>query len=174
MYIWLIKLGGEVLTIKKDSLSTTRTMVRRNLIYFTFIFAILACLFIYQHYHNKARQLLPKHGQVLPVEQSDVSETRQLLASHDYYNYQVSVTGYVDDYIMLKEYPQAEDDLNQIISNVPPDKITSDTYHSYWYLYLQKGDVANRKKYALLTAQKLKQEGNAKAAAEYEQDANSK
>jgi hypothetical protein len=75
---------------------------------------------------------------------------------------------------MRQNYKGAKSILDEIVSKVPSNQIASETYRSYWYMYQQNGDSANRKKYALLTAEKLKKEGQPQAAAVFEQDANGK
>lgn len=100
--------------------------------------------------------------------------TQQFLFNHDYKSYQLQLSTYANDNISNKDYKGAKNILDEIIANVPSNQVTSDTYRTFWYLYQQTGDTANRKKYALLTAQKLKEEGQTQAAAAFEADANGK
>jgi len=104
-------------------------------------------------------------------ENRSAAADNNLLQNHDYTGYQSELTLYADVYTGDHRYSDAERVLNTIVQNVPKDQINSSTYRSFWYLYQQKGDAQNRKKYALLTAEKLKQEGQPQAAAAFEKDA---
>jgi hypothetical protein len=116
------------------------------------------------------RKLQQKNSYKVP-EQNTQQFADHDLANHDYQSYQIRLTGYANDYIAMGKYGDAERVLNEIMTNVPKDKIISQTYRSYWYLYQKTGDTQNRKKYALLTAQKLRAEGQDKAAEQFEADA---
>jgi len=140
---------------------------KRVLIFLLIIILIAVGAFVF---HRKQQQ---KNSYKVP-EQNTTQFADKDLAAHDYQSYQVRLTGYSNDYIAMSKYGDAERVLNEIMTNVPKDKIISQTYRSYWYLYQKTGDVQNRKKYAQLTADKLKQEGQSKAAEAFEADAQGK
>jgi hypothetical protein len=110
-------------------------------------------------------------------QQKNVSErlsknaNSELLRSQNYAQYQIELTDYANSYTDKGKYDQTERVLKQIINDVPQKDISSDTYRSYWYLYSVKKDNSNRKHYAQLTAEKLKQEGKPQQAAQFEKDA---
>jgi len=129
------------------------------------IVAAIAAIFI--HKNNQNNQTIFTEG-----DRKSAQIDQQTLANHDYKQYQLQLTSKADGFTGVGKFNQAEIELNEIMANVPKDQIISDTYRSFWYLYQQKGDTQNRKKYALLTAEKLNQEGNTKEAAAFEKDAN--
>jgi hypothetical protein len=129
------------------------------------IIVIVAGILLYQKNHKHPR---------LAAETRTASLSQQYLFAKNYNSYQLQLSSSADDYTSLKRYSDAERVLNEIIANVPSDKVTADTYRSFWYLYQQNGDAANRKKYAKLAADKLKAEGQTQAAAAFEADANGK
>ena len=151
--------------IKNLRFGPLRLTISRSLIYGLIVLLIIFGFLLF-HHANKTKEIRSK------VESSFKQYTEQYLNSHDYKSYQLQLTEYADSYTTQKEYGAAESALNEIIANVPSDKTISDTYRSFWFLYQQKGDTKNRKKYALLTAEKLKQEGQPQAAAGFEKDAN--
>jgi predicted Zn-dependent protease len=105
------------------------------------------------------------------AEKTSESHDNELLKSKNYAQYQIELTDYADTYTDKGEYGQAERVLQRILNEVPEESLTSETYRSYWHLYYTKKDTANRQKYARLTAEKLKQEGKAQQAAQFEKDA---
>lgn len=135
-----------------------------------FLLAVLVTAGIYFWYHHHQQQT---HLYRAP-ENNTAKFADQDLQDHNYKAYQLRLTGFAYDYIGTKKYDDARRVLSEIQTNVPSDKITSQTYRAYWYLYQQTGDTQNRKKYAELTAKKLIQEGQTKAAAAFEADANGK
>jgi fatty-acid desaturase len=134
-------------------------------IYIVVFLLIIGGFLFYQRSHKKHH---------IAAETRTAPLTKQYLSTKDYNSYQLQLSSAADDYTSMKRYNDAQRVLNEIIANVPSDKIMSDSYRSFWYLYQQNGDTVNRKKYAKLTADKLKQEGQIKAAAAFEADANGK
>jgi cell division protein FtsB len=144
--------------------SNAISLMRRKRAIITIVLVVAASIFLYLAIHHW-------HGRQISQETRSASFDNQMLAEHNYKDYQQQLTFYANGYIGLQQYDKAKEVLEQITTNVPADKITSMTYRSYWSLYKHTGDVQNRKKYALLTAQKLKAEGQDAAAAQFESDA---
>lgn len=140
---------------------------RRNFLILGIIILVLLAGFVF---HDKQTH----HSGLRGEEERAQQFSNQSLKQHDYTEYQLQRTIYANSYIDKQQYDEAERVLNEIIKDVPSDKISSATYNSYWSLYRHKGDVQNRKKYAVLTAQKLKAEGQPEAAAGFEKDAEGK
>ncbi len=140
-------------------------LIRSKVVVYGLVVLLIIAGFLLFHHINKTKDIRAT------VEGRGKPYTQQYLISHDYASYQLQLSEYADSYTDQKEYSAAESALKEIIANVPSDKITSVTYRSYWYLYQQKGDTNNRKKYARLAAEKLKQEGQPQAAAGFEKDA---
>jgi hypothetical protein len=132
--------------------------------------ALLITFGVYFFYHRHQQQT---HLYRAP-EQNTSKFADQDLKNHDYQSYQMRLTSYANDYIQLQKYDDAKRVLNEIVANVPQDKIISQTYRAYWSLYEHTGDTQNRKKYAKLTADKLRLEGQDKAAAAFDVDAGGK
>lgn len=125
---------------------------------------------LYQKFHNN---LPTDKTPYKSIEVRSAPYTQKDLDKKDYVSYQTRLSTSANDYIASGHFSDAERVLSEIVNNVPTDKINSQTYRAYWYFYQQKGDVQNRKKYALLTAEKLKAEGQYAAAADFEKDGKS-
>jgi hypothetical protein len=153
-----------MLNIKNFGNGLNRRRVLNSLVY-TLVFLLIVGGFWFWKNHHKSSQFEVERAAPL---------TSQFLKDHDYKSYQLQLATYANDDIMRQNYKGAKSILDEIVSKVPSNQIASETYRSYWYMYQQNGDSANRKKYALLTAEKLKKEGQPQAAAVFEQDANGK
>lgn len=153
--------------IKKPSFGALKLSGRKVLIFGVIILLIIIG-FLFFHNHNK-QQITKDSGEAL-----NSPGLQRILNGQDYTQYQTLQDSFASYYIMDKQYSNAETVLNMVLANVPKDKIISKTYRTYWYLYQQNGDAQNRKKYALLTAEKLRQEGDPTTAAIFEKDANGK
>ncbi|HET6864137.1 MAG TPA: hypothetical protein VFH37_02995 [Candidatus Saccharimonadales bacterium] len=151
--------------INNPSGGALRLTRRKLLVSGALIVLIVIGVVLYQQHHKTSNR-------ETPLEQRTSQTAQNFLNTKDYESYQTTQTTVANEYIVVKEYANAERVLNEIVAKVPSDKITSATYQSYWYLYKQKGDTQNRKKYALLAAKKFQQEGDAKTAALFEKDAN--
>ena len=151
--------------IKNARFGALRLTGRKLIIYGALILLIIIGVLLY-HNHNK------QHIASGSPEAINSRGLQQLLNGKDFTSYQEEQDSFANNYIAAKQYSNAETILNMIVSNVPKDKIISKTYRTFWYLYQQNGDTKNRKKYALLTAEKLRQEGDPTTAALFEKDAN--
>ena len=149
-----------------------RTKVKNTLLRIAIVVLVIIAIAVpVKYYLDK-----DKSGQknYATQEERSAATDNQLLKDRKYKEYQLQQTFYANAYIDKKQYSQAERLLNKIVAEVPQPDIISETYRSFWYLYLKTKDSANRQKYALLTAQQLKEEGKAKEAVLFEKDANKK
>src|SRR5689334_2236041 len=96
--------------------------------------AVLGLVKIHNQQHDKKK---------LVSEARTQKSNDSLLREHNYTQYQIELTDYANSYTDKGEYAETERVLKQIINNVPRNKITSNTYRSYWYLsYTKKDDAA--------------------------------
>jgi hypothetical protein len=105
------------------------------------------------------------------IAEANAALAQQELGSKNYKDYQLRLTADAEDAMNRGDLHEGKTILDGIRDTVPTEKITSDTYRDFWDYYQRKGNAGNRKKYALLTAKKLRAEGQPAAAAAFEQDA---
>jgi len=74
------------------------------------------------------------------------SENSQL-KSKNYESYQLSSLIYAESYTASKDYPEAERVLNEVLDNVPEDKIIYETYGALSGLYLANGNKIKYQEY---------------------------
>jgi hypothetical protein len=131
-----------------------------------FAIAILGVIafFIWNHFHN-----INSSSSVLPTpshfEQASQKTTSNYLKAKDYTSYQLDRQDLAHEYISNNDYANAERVMNEVLANVPADKITSASYSILFQIEKAKANTTLEKKYLGLMITKLKAEGNNTTAA---------
>lgn len=138
-----------------------------------FLFFIIIIL-IFTILHLNGQQDKSSTVQYSKDDKTTFIETRaaevdeKYLNNKDYSSYQYSMQYYADNYISKKDYKNAERVLNNILKNVPEDKIVSDTYAYLAILYKESKNSQKYEYNTKLLIESLKKEGNDSEAAYYQ------
>jgi len=114
---------------------------------------------------NSSRSSNIRHAEAF--ENSAKTSDQKYLDDKDYAKYQTSLSFYFDSYMANKDYDASEKVLNNILHNVPADKLSVDTYADLSILYKAKHDDKKYRHYTEILIEKLKQQGYTKEAESY-------
>jgi len=140
------------------------------------IIAILAACITagaYIYFHNRKPYNAPNavyQANSIQQQVKDMNRSAQdNLANKDYAAYQQFESNSAQQLIMSKDYDGAENLLNEVVSNVPKDKIISATYRAYIALAVAKNDKQQIAHYDELIIPLLQKEGDTKSAQAFQQ-----
>lgn len=121
------------------------------------VLVILAYL-LWNHFHEPSvepsRQAAPQE-----IEKINKQQTSGYLSSKDYVSYQSDRQTLATEYMTNQKYADAERVMNDVLKNVPANKINSSSYSVLYQIEKAKNNISLEKKYLGLMVSSLRSEG---------------
>ncbi|MBI5906561.1 hypothetical protein HY857_00720 [Candidatus Saccharibacteria bacterium] len=134
---------------------------RKKLVSLTVLIALVAIGFIIWYFviHKKSEPVITSNGATSSqVENALAADKSKSLAVKNYDQYIGIQRSLATQYLANGDTHNAERILNDIVKNVPEDKIPVDVYMDFWNVAKTKNDSVARKKYAQKVVSMLKAE----------------
>jgi hypothetical protein len=120
------------------------------------VLAIIAYL-LWNHFHNSV--VPSKQATPAQLENLNKNQVSGYLNSKDYTSYQSDRQALATDYLTNNNYDSAERVMNDVLKNVPVNKINSSSYSVLYQVEKAKDNMTLEKKYLGLMIAALKAEG---------------